>query len=122
MAENKQYITQEQENGCVMISEDVIATIALQALTDIEGYAGTSAKPGVDIVEMIGKKGWGRGIRVTISESNELTIVCNVLVYYGHSVIVVAKAIQEAVSGAVESMTGVSNVSVNVNVCGIIRQ
>lgn len=122
MAENKQYITQEQENGCVMISEDVIATIALQALTDIEGYAGTSTKPGVDIVEMIGKKGWGRGIRVTISESNELNIVCNVLVYYGHSVIVVAKAIQEAVSGAVESMTGVSNVSVNVNVCGIIRQ
>ena len=34
MAENKQYITQAQENGLVMISEDVVATIALHALTD----------------------------------------------------------------------------------------
>ena len=37
MAENKQYITNPQENGCVMISEDVISKIVLQALTDIDG-------------------------------------------------------------------------------------
>ncbi len=62
MAENKQYITQMQEHGCVMISEDVIATITLQALSEIEGFAGLSAKPGADIVDLIGKKGWGTGI------------------------------------------------------------
>jgi uncharacterized alkaline shock family protein YloU len=32
MAEYKQYITQIQENGNVMISEDVIATIVANAL------------------------------------------------------------------------------------------
>lgn len=122
MAENKQYVTQVQDNGRVMISEDVIATIALQSMTDIEGYAGTSTKPGVDIVEMIGRKNWGKGIKVTIDENEALTIECNVLVYYGQSVMNVAKAIQEAVVSAVESMTGVGAVSVNVNVCGIVRQ
>ena len=122
MAENKQYITQVQDNGRVMVSEDVIATIALQSLTDIEGYVGLSAKPGADIVELIGKKNWGKGLKVTIGESDELTVDCNVVISYGHSVVTVAKSIQEAIVGALESMTGVSAISVNVNVCGIVRQ
>lgn len=122
MAENKQYITQVQDNGRVMISEDVISTIVSQALTDIEGFAGLSAKPGADIVDMIGKKNWGKGLKVTISEDDSVTVDCNVIMYFGHSVVVVAKAIQDAAVGAVGSMTGISNIRVNVNVCGIVRQ
>lgn len=122
MAENKQYITQIQDNGRVMISEDVISTIALQALTDIDGYVGLAAKPVTDIVEIIGKKNWGKGLKVTISEDNSVTIDCNAIVCYGHSVVTVAKAVQEAIVGAVESTAGVEKVSVNVNVCGIVRQ
>lgn len=122
MAENKQYITQVQDNGRVMISEDVISTIVFQSLSDIEGYVGLSAKPGSDIVELLGKKHWGKGIKVVISENDELSIDCNVIISYGHSVVAVANAIQEAVSGALQSMTGVSVASVNVNVCGIVRQ
>lgn len=122
MAENKQYVTQVQDNGRVMISEDVISTIALQSLSDIDGFVALSAKPGSDIVELIGKKNWGKGIKVTISENDELTVDCNVIISYGHSVVGVANAIQEAVCGAIQSMTGVAVVSVNVNVCGIVRQ
>lgn len=122
MADNKQYMTQVQDNGRVMISEAVISTIVFQALTDIEGYVGLSAKPGSDIVELVGKKNWGKGIKVTISENDELTIDCNVIISYGHSVVAVATAIQEAVVAALQSMTGVTVVSVNVNVCGIVRQ
>ena len=121
MAENKQYITQVQDNGRVMISEDVITSIVIQSLSDIEGYVGLSAKPGSDIVELIGKKNWGKGIKVTISENDELTVDCNVVISYGHSVVSVAKAIQDAVSAALQSMTAVSVASVNVNVCGIVK-
>lgn len=122
MAENKQYITQVQDNGRVMISEDVICTIVVQSLTDIEGFVGLSAKPGADIIEIIGKKNWGKGLKVTIGENDELTVDINAIISYGQSVVSVAKAIQEAVTGALESMAGVSVVSVNVNVCGIVRK
>lgn len=122
MAENKQYITQEQENGCVMISEDVIATIALHALSEIEGFAGLSTKPGADIVDLIGKKGWGKGIKVTVTDNEALAIDCNVLVGYGQSVVNVAKNIQAAVTSALESTTGAKVQGVNVNVCGIVRK
>lgn len=122
MAENKQYITQMQDNGSVMISEDVIATIVSQAVSEVDGVVSLSVKPGADIAEIIGKKNWGKGMKITIGQKDELYIDCNLIISYGQSVVAVAKAVQEAVSSALESMTGVTVASVNVNVCGIIRQ
>ena len=121
MAEFKQYITQVQENGNVMISEDVVATIVTQAVAEVDGVASLSTKPGSDIADLIGKN-WGKGMKILISEDNSLAIDCNVVVKYGASVIDVAKSVQQAVTGAVESMTGVTVTVVNVNICGIARQ
>ena len=122
MAEYKQYITQVQDNGSVMISEDVVAAIVEHALSELEGVAGLSTKPGADIADLIGKKTWARGLKIQIAEDNSLVIDCNVVLCYGHSVVEVAAAIQSAVSAAVESMAGVKVNTVNVNVCGIIRR
>lgn len=122
MAEYKQYISQKQENGSVMISEDVVSTIAEHAISDVEGVAGIAVKPGTDIADLIGKKNWGKGMKILIAEDNSLTIDCNINVCYGQSVVDVAEATQAAVSSAVESMTGVKVTAVNVNVCGIIRK
>ena len=122
MADNKQYITQVKENGSVMISEDVISTIVAHAVADVEGVAGLSVKPGADIVDLIGKKNWGKGLKVTISEDDTLTVDCNVIIAYGQSVVSVANAVQEAVTTALENMTAVKVSAVNVNVCGIVRK
>ena len=115
MAENKQYITHVQENGNVMISEDVIAAIVEQALSEVDGVVKGGA-------EVVGKKSWGKGIRIAIAEDNSLSIGCNIIVGYGASVVNVANAVQEAVSMAIESVTGVTSKDVNVNVCGIVRK
>jgi len=122
MADNKQYITQVQTNGNVMISEDVIATIIEHAIHEVEGVIGLSTKPGADIAELIGKRSWGKGMKITIAEDNILHVDCNVIVAYGQSVVAVANAIQEAITAALESMTGVKVGSVNVNICGISAQ
>ena len=122
MAENKNYVTQTRENGSVLISEDVITTIVAHAVEEVEGVVGLNAKPAADIIEMIGKKGWGKGLKITIGEEDALTIDCNVNVAYGQSVVSVANAVQEAVSNALESIAGVKIAAVNVNVCGIVRQ
>ena len=122
MAENKQYVSQVQENGSIIISEDVITAIVEQALKDVDGVIGLSVKPGADIVEVIGKKGWGKGLRISISQDNSMSVACNILVEYGQSVVAVAQAAQEAVTNALEAMTGVKVEAVNVNVCGINRK
>lgn len=122
MADNKQYITQIQDSGSVMISEDVVATIVSLAVKEVEGVVGLSTKPGADIADMIGKKNWGKGLRITIAEDNALTVDCDIIVSYGQSVVAVAASVQEAVAAALESATAVKVTAVNVNVCGIVRQ
>ena len=122
MADYKQYVVQDLENGSLMISEDVIASIVERAISEVEGIVGLNVKPGADIADMIGKKSWGKGMKITIGEGNVLTIDCNVNIGYGQSVVTVAKSVQEAVTSAIESAAGVKVASVNVNVCGIIRK
>ena len=122
MAENKQYIRHVQDNGTVMISEDVVASIITLSVKDVEGVVSLSIKPGADIADMFGKKNWGKGMKIMIAEDNTITVDCDILIGYGQSVVAVAQSVQESVTGHLESMTGAKVNSVNVNVCGIIRQ
>ena len=110
-----EYITQAQENGNVLISEDVIAAIVENTLTEVDGVVKGGS-------EVVGKKSWGKGVRITVAEDNSLTLGCNIIVNYGESVINVAKNVQEAITTAVESVTGVTVTDVHVNVCGIVRK
>jgi len=113
MADNKQYITQTQKNGVIMISEDVVYTIVARAVEEVEGVAGLSN---------VNKKNWFKSMKLAVGEDNALTIECNINVVYGQSIVSVAAAVQEAISGAINSMTGVQVPVVNVNVCSIIRK
>ena len=122
MAEYKQYITQTEENGNVLISEDVVAVIVEHAVSEVEGAAGIYAKPGNEVAELVGVKNWGKGLKILIAEDNSVTIDVDILICYGYSVVDVADNVQTAVASAVESMTGVNVHAVNVNVCGISRK
>ena len=122
MADNKQYINQAQDGGKILISEDVISTIVSHAVSEVEGVISLSAKPVADIAELIGKKSWGKGLKIVIADDNNLSIDCSIVIAYGQNVVSVAAAVQQAVSAAVESMAGVKASAVNVNVCQIVRQ
>lgn len=122
MADHKQYISQPLDDGSVMISEDVIATVVAHAAIEVEGVAGLSVKPGADIADKLGKKTWATGIKITIGNHGELIIDCNINILYGQSVVAIAKAVQEAATAAVESFTNVKVSAINVNVCGIVRK
>ena len=110
MAEYKHYITQTQENGNVMISEDVVAAIAEQALNDVEGAS---------LLRDI--KNWNKGIKILIEEDNSVAISMNITVTFGYSVVEVAANAQTAVTASVENRTGVKVSEVNVNICGIAK-
>ena len=122
MADSKQYITQLQDKGSVLISEDVIAAIVAHAAQEVEGVVSLNVKPVADIADLIGKKNWGKGIKIMILDNNAISVDCNVNISYGQSVVDVAKAVQEAITNALETMSGIEITNVNVNVCGIVRQ
>lgn len=116
VAENKQYITQTEEKGTVLISEEVVCAIVAHSVMEVEGVVGIGGKVGAD------KKNWGKGMKITISESNDVSVDCNIVVAFGYAVMNVAKAAQDAIVASVSSMTGVKPTVVNIGVSGIVRQ
>ena len=118
MSESKEYVSQTLENGSIHISEEVIAAIASMGVQDVEGVYGLNPNVGSELGKL-SKKTTGKGIRLMISEDDEISIDLYVIALYGHSVVEVAKAVQEAVASTVESTTGRKVRSVNVSISGI---
>jgi len=56
MAESKEYMTQAEENGTINISEDVIASIAVGAVQEVEGVSGLMTNMSGSVTELFGKK------------------------------------------------------------------
>ena len=114
MAENKQYITQTHENGSVMISEEVVSTIVIHAIEEVEGVAPVPTRN-----DLLNKR---KLVKIAIAENNDLSIDVVIFVKFGNSVVEVAKAVQRNIIDSVESFTGVKVVAVNVNVSGSAKQ
>ncbi len=121
MAENKEYLVQPQEKGNVLISEEVVASIAALAVREIDGVYGLSTTANFDISNIIGKKNLRKGIRVVFGENNGIEISCNLIVKIGSTVLEVARNVQEAIVSEVEAMTGTKPARVNINVCGVAQ-
>ena len=119
MAENKEYYTQEMENGSIQISEDVVASVTGMAVLEVEGVCGLSSSIGTDIAEMLGMKTLSKGVRLSTTETGALRIDCDVVSKFGQNIFELAKNVQENVKSSVESVTGLRIAEVNVTVCGI---
>lgn len=118
MSDSKEYVSQTLENGSIHISEEVIASIAAMAAQDVEGVYGLGASVGSDLGKLK-KKNVTKDVRVEISEDDEISIDCYIIVLYGHSVVEVAKSVQEIVTSTVASTTGRIVRDVNVSIGGI---
>lgn len=104
------------EKGNINVSEDVIRVITGAALREVDGIGGLAATVGAELQELLGKK-LSKGIKVSFARDG-ISIDVAVTVCYGKNIASAAKAAQNAVITAVESMTGIVPV-VNVHVAGI---
>ena len=111
------YFTIADEKGSINISEDVIAAITGNALSEMEGIAAFSNTAGSELSELIGLKSVSKGVRVSF-EGETISIDVTVMLRYGENIAATCKKAQEAIAVAVESITGVKP-TVNVRVAGI---
>ena len=122
MPEKKQYISHSNAFGRIFISEDVISSIVYHTLCETEGFAGLSARLNSEFGNALSSKYWRKGMNITITEKGNLLLEVNILVYYGVNVIELAKSVQDSITNAVGSTTGLYPKRVHVNVCGIVRK
>ena len=104
--------------GTIKIADEVVSIIAGLAATEIDGIAGTSGGLVGGIAEMLGRKNFSKGVKVEVGE-REAAIDLYIIVKYGVRIPDVALAAQENIKRAIETMTGLSVVEVNVNVQGV---
>lgn len=110
--------TNGESNG-IKISDDVVAVIAGVAVSEVPGVSGMSGGFAGGISEVLsGKKNLAKGIKVEVGEK-ETSIDVNIIVEYGSRIPDVAFEIQNRVKKAVETMTGLKVVAVNVHVQGV---
>jgi uncharacterized alkaline shock family protein YloU len=114
----KEVSTETAESGRIIFADDVVATIAALAVADVEGVSAMSGGMVEGITEMLGKKSVTKGVKVEVG-SEEAAIDISVSIKYGYKIKEVCEKIQMAVKNAIETMTGLRAVEINVFVQSI---
>lgn len=118
--ENENGYTMETSSpiGEVKIADDVVATIAGLATTEVEGVASMQGNLTNEIVGKLGVKNLSKGVKIELMRGKvhaELSVVMR----YGYSIPKTCGAIQERVKNAVENMTGLDVENVNIRIVGV---
>ena len=108
----------DEKLGQVRVADEVVSVIAGMAATEIEGIAGMSGGIVGGIAEMLGKKNLSKGAKVEVGET-EAAVDLYIIVKYGARIPEIAVNCQENVQKAIQSMTGLKVVEVNVHVQGV---
>lgn len=106
------------QTGVIRISDDVVATIAGLAALDTPGISAMSGGISEGLAKRLSGKNVQKGVSVEVGQL-EAAIDLRIIVTYGSKIQDVARELQENVKEAVENMTGLMVVEVNVKVEGV---
>ncbi|MEQ8200960.1 MAG: Asp23/Gls24 family envelope stress response protein [Syntrophomonadaceae bacterium] len=104
--------------GVIRIADEVVSTVAGLAAVEVEGVANMSGGWGTDLVEKLGRKNLGKGIKVE-STGDQTSIDIFIVIEFGYAIPKVAENVQREVKQAVETMTGLTVTAVNVHVVSV---
>lgn len=107
------------ELGKIRIAPQVIEVISKLSTLEIEGVSSLSGRLTGELAGILGRnKHTTNGIKVEVGEK-ETAVDVSVVLKYGYSIPETAEKIQDNVKYAIESMTNLRVVEVNVHVNGV---
>lgn len=111
-------MTEELQSGAIRISDDVVATIAGLASLETPGVAAMSGGISEGLAKRLSGRNVQKGVSVEVGQL-EAAIDLRIVVHYGIDIPTVCRSLQVNVREAVENMTGLRVVEVNVKVEGV---
>ncbi|MBE5777913.1 MAG: Asp23/Gls24 family envelope stress response protein [Clostridiales bacterium] len=114
-------LTLEQDNestGTITYANEVIAVIAGVAAAEVEGVAGMCAASGIGEVFSRNSKNVTKGIKVELG-AEEASVDIYLIIEYGTPIQTACLNVQDGVRKAIENMTGLHVVRVDVHVQGV---
>ncbi|WP_050615718.1 Asp23/Gls24 family envelope stress response protein [Bacillus testis] len=122
MVEQNNMLEMTQTNsslGKVEIAPEVIEVIAGIAASEVEGIAQMRGNFATGVVEKLGKKNHGKGVKVELSEDGiKVEIYC--MIKFGVSIPKVAQEVQDNIRQALINMTAIEADEVNIHVVGVV--
>jgi uncharacterized alkaline shock family protein YloU len=104
--------------GKIEIAPEVIEVIAGIAASEVEGVAQMRGNFASGVVERLGKKNHGKGVKVELAEDGiKVDVYC--VMKFGVSIPTVAQKIQDNIRQALLNMTALEAQEVNIHVVGI---
>ncbi len=104
--------------GEVKIADDVVATIAGLAATEVEGVAALTGNLTKEIVGKLGMKNLSKGVKITLLEK-AVSVELSITMKYGYSIPKTCAKVQDKVKTAIENMTGLTVFEVNIRIVGV---
>ncbi|MBA4535771.1 Asp23/Gls24 family envelope stress response protein [Bacillus aquiflavi] len=104
--------------GKIEIAPEVIEVIGGIAASEVDGVAQMRGNFATGVVERLGKKNHGKGVKVELSEEGiKINVYCSMK--FGISIPAVAQQIQDNIRQALLNMTALEASEINVHVVGI---
>ncbi|WP_281886667.1 Asp23/Gls24 family envelope stress response protein [Paenibacillus sp. YYML68] len=110
---------EKTDMGTIQIAPEVIEIIAGMATIEVPGVAGMSGGFAGGIAELLGRKNAAKGVKVDVGQ-REAAVDVSVVIEFGTRIPEVASGVQQNVKHAIESMTGLSVVQVNVHIHDVL--
>jgi uncharacterized alkaline shock family protein YloU len=104
--------------GEVKIADDVVATIAGLAATEVEGVAALTGNLTKEIVGKLGMKNLSKGVKIQLLEKS-VSVELSITMKYGYSIPKTSVKVQDKVKTAIENMTGLTVSEVNIRIVGV---
>ncbi|MGB8450950.1 MAG: Asp23/Gls24 family envelope stress response protein [Anaerocolumna sp.] len=115
---NTYQIHADSNVGEVQIADEVVATIAGLAATEVEGVAAMSSNITNELVSKLGMKNLSKGVKIVVSQDS-VSVDLSLTLEYGYSIPNTSRQVQEKVKSAIENMTGLTVSEVNVRISGV---
>ena len=109
---------EKEKIGEVQIADEVVAIIAGLAATEVEGVDSMAGNSTNELVGKLGMKNLSKGVKVDVTEEH-VSVDLSLNIRYGYNIPSVSEQVQEKVSTAIENMTGLTVLDVNVKIAGV---
>ena len=117
-ANNNGYELREEKAGTVKIADDVVAMIAALAATEVDGIAAMAGNLTNELLSRVGVKGLSKGARVDVS-GKKVKVELAITMEYGYNIPATCQKVQAKVKSAIENLTGLEVMDVNIRIAGI---
>lgn len=102
----------------VRIADEVVAIIAGLAATEVDGVDSMAGNITNELVGKLGMKNLSKGVKVDVTEEH-VSVDLSLNIKYGYNIPDVSERVQDRVKSAIENMTGLTVLDVNIRIAGV---